>query len=72
MNHQPETGLLRIWQIIGDVKRGALPLIPISRSAWWLGVKSGKYPKGIKLSERTTCWRVEDIRKMIRDAGNLS
>jgi len=65
----PETGFLRAWQIVGDVKRGAPPLIPISRSAWFLGVRNGRYPKGIKLSERTTVWRIEDIRKLIMDYG---
>jgi hypothetical protein len=54
--------LLRVSQILGDKKKGIPPIIPISRSAWWLGVKSGRYPKGVKLSERVTCWRAEDIR----------
>jgi hypothetical protein len=61
----PETGFLRAWQIVGDVKRGIPPLIPISKSAWWLGVKTGRYPASVKLSPRTTVWRVEDIRKLI-------
>jgi hypothetical protein len=65
----PEAGFLRVWQIVGDVKRGVPPLIPISKSAWWLGVKSGRYPASIKLSERTTVWRVDDIRKLILDYG---
>ena len=61
----PESGLLRLWQILGDRKRGVPPIIPVSKSHWWFGVKVGKYPKPIKLSARCTCWRVEDIRAMI-------
>ncbi|HUJ18938.1 MAG TPA: AlpA family phage regulatory protein [Nitrospirota bacterium] len=40
-------------------------MIPVSKSSWWAGVKSGKYPKPVKLSARCTCWRVEDIRSLI-------
>ncbi len=37
----------------------------ISRSAWWQGVKDGKYPPGIKLSPRVTVWKASDIDKLI-------
>lgn len=42
-----------------------LSLIPVSRSHWWAGVASGKYPAGIKLSDRVTCWKSSDIHKLI-------
>lgn len=61
----PETGLVRLWQILGDKKKGIPPIIPVSKSSWWAGVKSGRYPKPIKLGERTTCWNVHDIRQLI-------
>jgi prophage regulatory protein len=61
----PETGFLRIWQITGDPKRGAAPIFPISRSAWWAGVASGKYPKGVLLGTRTRVWTAESIRNLI-------
>jgi prophage regulatory protein len=54
-------GYLRIWQIVGDRKRGIEPLLPIGRSTFLAGVKSGKYPKPVKLGERTTAWRKADI-----------
>ncbi len=41
------------------------PVIPVSRSTWWAGVKDGRYPRPIKLSERCTAWCVEDIRALI-------
>lgn len=53
----PETGLLRVNQV--------LRFVPVSRSNWWEGVKTGRYPKPIKLSERVTCWRSSDIRALI-------
>jgi prophage regulatory protein len=70
MAHQvqlPETGFLRLPQIIGD-KTADPPIpavIPIGRSTWWEGVKSGKYPRPVKLGPKTTAWRVEDIRALI-------
>lgn len=57
----PAKGFVRIWQILGDKKRGVPPLVPISKSAWWAGVACGRYPKSLKLSEKCTVWRVEDI-----------
>ena len=56
-----------IWQIVGDSKATPpiTPLIPVGKSTWWQGVKSGKFPKPIKLGERTTAWRVSDIQKLI-------
>ena len=39
--------------------------IPVSKSTWWAGVKSGRYPQPVKLGPRITAWRVEDIRKLI-------
>ncbi|GFE57742.1 AlpA family transcriptional regulator [Geobacter sp. AOG1] len=63
----PETGYLRLSQIVGDSKTDppTPAIIPISRSSWWDGVKKGRYPAAIKLSARTTVWRVEDIRALI-------
>jgi predicted DNA-binding transcriptional regulator AlpA len=71
-NVLPETGLVRLSQIVGDKKKGVAPIIPISKSAWWAGVACGRYPAAVKLSVRTTCWRVEDIRALILSAGEVS
>lgn len=38
-----------------------LELIPVSRSAWWAGVKSGRFPEPYKLGPRTTAWKASDI-----------
>jgi predicted DNA-binding transcriptional regulator AlpA len=39
--------------------------IPVSKSTWWAGVRSGRFPKPVKLGRRITVWRVEDIRVLI-------
>jgi len=62
-----ENGLLRIRQIVGDPKASPpIPaIIPVSRSTWWAGVKSGRYPQPVRnLGPRITAWRVEDVRKL--------
>ena len=53
----PAIGYLRLKQV--------LQIIPVSSSAWWEGCKNGRFPKPIKLSPRTTVWKVEDIRAFI-------
>ena len=63
--------LLKLPQIIGDEKRGLPPIIPVSKSLWWEGVKSGRYPKPIKLGGETTgtFWRASDIKQLIAMAN---
>jgi len=36
------------------------------------GVKSGRYPKPVKLGERTTAWKIEDIRALIASLGGAA
>ena len=66
----PETGFLRLPQIVGNKKANPPipPIIPVCKSTWWSGVASGRYPKPVKLSPRVTVWRVEDIRALIANA----
>lgn len=53
----PETGFVRLPEI--------LAVFPVGKTTWWEGVKSGRYPQGVKLSARVTAWRAEDIRALI-------
>ena len=57
----PETGFLRLRQI--------LSVIPVGKTCWWEGVKSGGYPKSVKLSARCTAWKAEDIQALIKQLG---
>jgi predicted DNA-binding transcriptional regulator AlpA len=60
----PETGFVRLISIVAP--NGP---IPVSKSTWWAGVKSGRYPKPVKLGPRITAWRAEDIRALIKAAS---
>ena len=70
-NSLPETGFVRLSNIIGDPKADPPipPIIPVSKSTWWAGVKSGRYPQYVKLGPRITAWRVESIRELIRESS---
>lgn len=69
MKKLPETGFLRLDQILGNPKYGVSPLIPVGKSTWWAGVKTGRFPKPVKLGTRITVWRVEDIRELINNGS---
>ncbi|WNG28419.1 AlpA family phage regulatory protein [Cystobacter fuscus] len=53
-------GLLRLPAV--------LKLVPVSRSTWWEGVRSGRFPQPIKLGPRISAWRAADIAALIDKA----
>lgn len=59
----PEAGrLLRLPQV--------LEILPVSKSHFWQGVKDGRYPAPVKLSERITCWRESEIQALVANGAN--
>lgn len=60
----PVDGFVRVAQIVGDRKRGIPAILPISRSAWWAGVKRRIYPQPFHHG-RVTLWKISDIRALI-------
>lgn len=66
----PNTGFVRLPAV--------LKVIPVGKSTWWAGVKSGRYPKPVRLGgakTRAVAWRAEDIhaliKKLSRDMKNV-
>ena len=57
---QNQDDLLALWRL-----PTVLAHIPVSRSGWWQGVKTGRYPAPVKLSTRCVAWRSADIRALI-------
>lgn len=51
----PATGYVRQSQLIPSP-------VPFSSATLWRKCKSGDFPKPVKLSERVTAWRVEEVR----------
>ena len=64
MTNAPDR-LLRLWEILGHKKRGIAPIIPVSKSTWWSGIQTGRYPAPVKLGPRLTAWRESDIRALV-------
>lgn len=52
--------LLRLNQFIPEI-------LPISKAAWWAGVKAGTYPAPKKLGPRITTWRESDILRLVEN-----
>ena len=57
----PETGFLRQHQV--------LVFVPVSRSTLWRRVRARTFPEPVRLSERVTAWRAEDVRRWIAEQG---
>jgi len=55
----PEIGFIKLNMVLRHV--------PVSKSAWFAGIKKGVYPKQVKLSSRSSAWSVVAIRKLIDD-----
>lgn len=60
VNHTDTPRLLRLHQILAPGGP-----IPVSRSTWWAKVRTGEYPKPIKISARITCWPEDSVQRLI-------
>lgn len=60
--HLPETGFVRLHSV--------LHFVPVGKSTWWAGVKSGRYPRSYKLGPKTTAWKAEDIHQLLEELSN--
>lgn len=71
MHALPQTGFLRLRAIIGDAKANPpIPaIIPISKSAWYAGIKAKRYPQPSHALGRVAVWSVEDIRRLIESVS---
>lgn len=55
----------RIKDIIGDRKNGISAMLPISKEAWYQGIRAGRFPKPVKLAPKTSAWRRADIEALV-------
>lgn len=54
----PSAGFVRLPAV--------LALIPVSRSSWYAGIQSGRFPKpSKKFGPRIAAWDVQDIRALL-------
>lgn len=43
-----------------------LQRFPVSRSDWYAGIRSGRYPAPVKLGPRSVAWKSSDIDALIQ------
>ena len=64
---------LRAFDSLPDAAYVRLPVVQslyaCSAASVWRGVKQGRIPSPIKLSPRTTCWNVGELRNALRFAS---
>jgi predicted DNA-binding transcriptional regulator AlpA len=60
----PDTALVRLAMLV------SLGLIPFSASTLWRKVKTGEFPKPIRISSHITAWRMGDIRVWAADPSS--
>jgi prophage regulatory protein len=56
--HLHKNGFIRLPEI--------LKLIPVGKSTFWAGVKTGRFPQPVKIGPRVTAWRNNDILKVLQ------
>ncbi|MBE2260575.1 MAG: AlpA family phage regulatory protein [Rhodobacteraceae bacterium] len=68
--HSASNRLLRLPQIIGDKNADPpiQPIIPVSKSSWWAGVASGRFPKPVKIGARCTAWKESEVLALVNQA----
>ena len=56
-----QKGFLRLNQV--------LELVPVAKSTWWAGCKTGRFPRPIKIGLRASAWRTADILDLLEKLG---
>lgn len=59
MTQQYEERLLKLPEVLATVG--------MKKTAWYAGIRAGKYPKPIKRSPRDTVWPMSAIQKIVSD-----
>ncbi|WP_337770782.1 AlpA family phage regulatory protein [Desulfovibrio piger] len=42
-----------------------LRIMGLSRSAWYAGIKEGRFPQSVQLTKRAVGWRASDIQTLV-------
>jgi predicted DNA-binding transcriptional regulator AlpA len=65
-NNRGPVGFMRLASIIAPDGP-----IPVGKSTWWEGCRTGRFPKPVKLTPRVTVWRVTDIEDLIAKLNSV-
>lgn len=59
--------LLRVTDIVRDVKSGRPGILPLSRAAFLAAVADGYIPPAVRLGAKAVAWRREDILEIVKN-----
>ncbi len=48
-----------------------LKRIPVSRSSWFAGILTGRYPRGYSIGPRTTVWKSDEIDQLVAGLSHV-
>jgi prophage regulatory protein len=48
-----------------------LQLVPVARSTWFAGIRSGRFPASVRLGPRIAAWRLRDIQQILENGVGL-
>ena len=57
----PSSGFLRL--------RDVLKFVPVCKTRWYQGMKSGEFPRPVSLGPRAKGYKAEDVRSLIERLG---
>lgn len=66
----PQTGYVRQSLLVGDSKTGTPGILPFSASTLWRRVRAQTFPAPVRLSERITAWKAEDVRRWLDEQSH--
>jgi predicted DNA-binding transcriptional regulator AlpA len=55
----PKEGFVRLPTVLRH--------IPVGKTVWYEGIKTGRFPEPVMLGPATAAWRAQDIRQVIAD-----
>jgi prophage regulatory protein len=71
-NKMTNDRLVRLVDIIGATAFNIPPIIPVSRSTWLSGVKSGMYPQPFKIGRSAVAWKLSEVMELVDNGVSLA
>ena len=54
-------------------RQGIPAIIPLKKSAWWMGCASGRFPAPVRIGESSRAfWRASDIQALLASTGECA
>jgi prophage regulatory protein len=61
----PESGYVRVSQLLGCRRRGLVPILPVSRSGLYAWIRDGRWPAPIRIGPKVIAWKASVVREAL-------